>query len=65
MAGWRYAYFGHAQHFPLSSLRVKWSAAQSKRGAYRAEGKLLLLSYLKRYCELPPLNYKSNWSTLD
>ena len=64
MAGWRYAYFKHDRYFPLSSLRAKWCVAQSKQDGYRVEG-ALLLSYLQRHCELPPLNYKFNWKLFE
>ncbi|MBM4037389.1 MAG: hypothetical protein FJ290_02645 [Planctomycetes bacterium] len=60
MAGWRYAHFRLDRHFPLSSLRVKWRVTKSKPEAYHAEGHFLL-SYLRKHCELPPLNYKFNW----
>jgi hypothetical protein len=64
MAGWRYAFFRFDRHFPLSSLRVRWSATSSKHTANAVEGRLLL-TYLLRYGELPPLNYKFNWSAFE
>ncbi|QSQ14193.1 hypothetical protein [Myxococcus landrumensis] len=64
MAGWRYAFFRFDRHFPLSSLRVRWSVTPSKQTANELEGRLLL-TYLLRYGELPPLNYKFNWSAFE
>lgn len=61
MAGWRYAFFRFDRHFPLSSLRVRWSETSSKHTANALEGRLLL-TYVLLYGELPPLNYKFNWS---
>ena len=62
MAGWRYAFFHFADHYPLpdtsDSLLV---AAATKEDAYRHEGQILLV-YLRRHAELPPLNYKFNWA---
>jgi hypothetical protein len=60
MAGWRFAFFWFEQQFPLSTLRVRWRATANKQEAYAAEGQVLL-NYLRRHCELPPLNYKFNW----
>jgi len=62
MAGWRYAFFHFNQSFPLSTLRVRWVSRETKAEAYRAEGRLLL-AYLRRHAELPPLNYKFNWDS--
>ncbi|HZY90386.1 MAG TPA: hypothetical protein VFE78_36530 [Gemmataceae bacterium] len=64
MAGWRYAFFHFDRQFPFASLRVRWRAAATKQEAYAAEGQVLL-GYLRRYCELPPLNYKFNWQVFE
>lgn len=64
MAGWRYAFFHFDQRFPLASLRVRWTAKQTKSEAYRAEGRLLL-AYIRRHAELLPLNYKFNWDAFE
>lgn len=63
MAGYRFAYFYFARYYPLESLRVRWIVTEAKEAAYRAEGRLLL-TYLYRHGELPPLNYKFNWDGL-
>jgi hypothetical protein len=64
MAGWRYAFFRFERQFPLLSLRVRWFNSETKAAAYSAEGRILL-SYLQRHCELPPLNYKFNWDVFE
>ena len=64
MAGWRFAFFRFERQFPLLSLRVRWLSAETKAMAYRAEGSVLL-TYLRRHCELPPLNYKFNWDVFE
>ena len=64
MAGWRYAFFHFADHYPFSTLRIRWVAAATKEEAYRHEG-LVLLVYLCRHAELPPLNYKFNWKLFE
>jgi hypothetical protein len=64
MAGWRYAFFRFERQFPLHSLRIRWVGADSKAAAYRAEGRILL-AYIQRHCELPPLNYKFNWDVFE
>jgi hypothetical protein len=63
-AGWRFAFFRFERHFPVSSLRVRWLATETKAEAYNVEGRLLL-AYLVRHCELPPLNYKFNWKPIE
>jgi hypothetical protein len=63
-AGWRFAFFRFERHFPVSSLRVRWRATDTKSEAYRLEGQLLLV-YLTRHGELPPLNYKFNWDSFE
>lgn len=72
MAGWRYAFFRFEWQFPLVTLRVRWTEADDKEAAYLAEGRLML-EYLQRHAELPPLNYsfnckvfeRSGWDVLD
>jgi hypothetical protein len=64
MAGWRFAFFRFERQFPLAELRVRWRATATKQEAYRAEGQVLL-GYLRRHCELPPLNYKFNWKMFE
>jgi hypothetical protein len=61
MAGWRYRMYRMNQHFPLHNLRVKWCATRAKKLAYAFEGEQLK-KYLANHLELPPLNYKFNWS---
>lgn len=61
MAGWRYAFFRFHRHYPLATLGVRWIEADDKGEAYRAEGRVMF-DYLKRHAELPPLNYKFNWT---
>jgi hypothetical protein len=63
-AGWRFAFFRFDRHFPVSSLRVRWVATGTKAKAYKVEGHLLL-TYLLRHGELPPLNYKFNWKAFE
>jgi hypothetical protein len=62
MAGWRYYFFGFDRHFVPSSLRVRWIVTDTKAQAYAIEGQTLL-TYLRNHFELPPLNYKFNWSS--
>jgi hypothetical protein len=64
MAGWRYAFFHFDRHYPFESLRVRWLETDTKEDAYRAEGRLML-EYLNRHSELPPLNYKFNWKLFE
>jgi hypothetical protein len=64
MAGWRFAFFRFERHFSLASLRIRWVATPTKKTAYQHEGKVML-AYLVRHCELPPLNYKFNWSAFE
>ncbi|CAN5292991.1 hypothetical protein BH11PLA2_BH11PLA2_51340 [soil metagenome] len=64
MAGWRFGFFNFEEHYPLSELRVRWRATGSKSDAYAAEGQVLL-EYIRRHCELPPLNYKFNWQVFE
>jgi hypothetical protein len=64
MAGWRFAFFRFERHFPMEDLRVRWTTAGSKKEAYEREG-AVMLTYLLRHCELPPLNYQFNWSAFE
>jgi hypothetical protein len=64
MAGWRFAFFRFERKFPHTKLRVRWRATATKEEAYAAEGQVLL-GYLRRHCELPPLNYKFNWDMFE
>ena len=64
MAGWRYAFFHFADHYPFPSLRIRRIATATKEDAYRREGQLMLV-YLRRHAELPPLNYKFNWKLFE
>lgn len=64
IAGWRYALLRFARHFPFSSLRIRWKTTNSKRDANALEG-AMLLAYLSQHLELPPLNYKFNWSQFE
>lgn len=61
MAGWRFEFFRFGRYSPLSSLRIRWSAAKSKKAAYAAKGQILF-EYVEQHGELPPLNYKFNWN---
>ena len=62
MAGWRFCFFCLDRYFPRDNLRVRWIEAKTKEAAHAVEGQVLL-TYLRRHCELPPLNYKFNWSS--
>src|SRR6266567_6985836 len=62
MAGWRYTYFGLGKPFAPETLRVRWIETPTKPAAYRAEGRALR-QYIADHFELPPLNYKFNWSS--
>lgn len=61
MAGYRYNLFGYSRVFPLESLWICWCGVGNKDEAYALEGKMLS-EYLAQHYELPPLNYKFNWS---
>jgi hypothetical protein len=60
-AGWRYAYLGMNALFPLTRLQFAFKQTNSKVDAYALEGSILE-AYVNRHFELPPLNYKFNWS---
>ena len=61
MAGWRYAEYDMNRSFPIETLVVRWTITESKGDAYRLEGQTLK-EYFTTHLELPPLNYKFNWS---
>jgi hypothetical protein len=60
MAAWRFAFFRFERHYPHSSLRIRWIPAETKKAAQNYEGRVML-TYLLRHSELPPLNYQFNW----
>lgn len=64
MAGWRFAFFRLEREFPHANLRVRWQETATKEDAYSVEGKVLF-DYIRRHCELPPLNYKFNWQVFE
>ena len=61
MAGVRFAFLGFSGIFPFDSLWVRWRLTKNKAEAYAMEGRLLS-AYVNLHKELPPLNYKYNWS---
>jgi hypothetical protein len=63
MAGWRLGTMGLLARLECSAeeLRVSWRAARTKEEAYAHEG-FILRAYFDLFGELPPLNYKFNWS---
>ncbi|MNP37680.1 hypothetical protein D3C76_1311410 [compost metagenome] len=61
MAGWRFNFASFEKMFPLDTLYVSWFPTVDKAAAYAKEGEMLGL-YLAEHYELPPLNYKFNWS---
>jgi hypothetical protein len=61
MAGWRFSFASFEKMFPLDTLWVSWCPTADKAAAYAKEGEMLGL-YLAEHYELPPLNYKFNWS---
>ena len=61
MAGVRFAFLGFSSSFPFTSLWVRWISSKDKHEAYSIEGELLK-QYVQIHKELPPLNYKYNWS---
>jgi len=61
MAGWRYSYLGMRAHFPVDRMEFTFRVVGSKAKASGLEGKLLR-AYVAAHFELPPLNYKFNWS---
>lgn len=63
MAGWRFAYYEMARHFPLATLYVCWRSAATADEAAREEGRLLD-EYVRQHMESPPLNYSASWRHL-
>lgn len=63
MAGWRLGSGGLLAKLEVSveELRVSWSIAADRSESYRLEGDVLR-RYYDLFGELPPLNYKFNWS---
>lgn len=61
IAGWRYFHFDFNRIFPFESLSICWVKCRDKDSAYALEGKLIQ-EYMRQHYELPPLNYKYNWS---
>ncbi|MEO7034455.1 MAG: hypothetical protein ABI548_11180 [Polyangiaceae bacterium] len=65
MAGWRLGTGGLVDKLGITAqeLRISWCYAEdgSDEEAYRLEG-TILQSYFDLFGELPPLNYKFNWS---
>ena len=57
MAGWRYTFLRLKELLP-GDLYVCWCSAED---SYELEGKMLW-AYTSAFRELPPLNYKFNWS---
>lgn len=64
MAGWRYAYLKMEQIYPLGRIQFRFRTTCDKDAAYELEG-TLLHEYVARHFEMPPLNYKFNWSVWD
>jgi hypothetical protein len=60
MAGWRYAYLKLAEKLAPHTLLISW---RSHADSYRLEAETMT-AYLNAFGELPPLNYKANWSLL-
>jgi len=61
MAGIRFALMRFGELFPVSTLWIRYAVLETKELAYAAEG-ALLKHYTQEHRELPPLNYKYNWS---
>jgi excinuclease UvrABC nuclease subunit len=59
MAGWRYRKLKLYRHF--HNLKFCYVICTTKPEAYRMEHQLLK-AYQDKHKELPPLNYKYNWS---
>ena len=61
-AGMRFAALKLSSNgFPKDDLEFRWKLTSSKKSA-RNEEKKLLGAYLRRFRELPPLNYKFGWT---
>lgn len=66
MAGWRLGALGLLKKIGCepSELRIAWAPTRSKEEAYAEEGRAMRY-YFEVFGELPPLNYKFNWSSFD
>lgn len=66
MAGWRLGSGGLLAKLavPVEELRVSWCTADDRSESYRLEGDVLR-RYYDLFGELPPLNYKFNWSVFE
>ncbi len=64
MAGWRLGSMALLGELgvKVDSLRISVCYSTSKEEAYRVEG-AILRNYFRLFGELPPLNYKFNWSS--
>lgn len=65
MAGWRFAHLSRRlsfrRRFPVRNLEFRWRERRTKKAANDAEC-ARMQRYLRRFGELPPLNYKFNWA---
>lgn len=63
MAGWRLGSLGLLRKIGCKTedLLVSWYHIKSKNKSYEREG-TILKTYFELFGELPPLNYKYNWS---
>ena len=64
MAGWRFAYYEMAVHFPLATLHICWRPAATAEEAAREEARLID-AYVRQHMESPPLNYSASWRHLE
>ena len=64
-AGWRFDALSLGRRgFKIADLQIRWKTVDTKKEAYHLEGELLR-DYSWKFGELPPLNYKFNWSAWD
>jgi len=61
MAGVRFFRLRYSESFPVEALWVRWVNISSEGSPYAIEG-AFLKNYSRAFKELPPLNYKYNWS---
>lgn len=61
MAGVRFTLLGFGEIFPYNTLWIRYIKLKTKELAYSVEGEILK-QYVGEHKELPPLNYKYNWS---
>jgi hypothetical protein len=59
MAGWRYYFLKLHNKVPI--LKFNYEVCNTKEEAYKKEH-AMMKKYLDEHKELPPLNYKYNWS---